>query len=236
MMTRAAGGVVSVVIADDNAMLRYGIRAVLESSPAVRVLAEARSSTEAAAVSRQHAPDVLLLGVHPPGLHALDVLPQVDRATGVIVLTSVVDAPTVLRAVSSGARGYLVHGHFEQQQLLDAVIGTAGGHAFLSPPAAAALLDRFHGDPPPAPAPALTRREHEVMELIAAGLTNSEIAARLVISGKTVKNHVHHVYKRLKVDSREQAVTLWRHICPEPAMALPGQRGGGAHESESCLP
>jgi DNA-binding NarL/FixJ family response regulator len=108
-----------------------------------------------------------------------------------------------------------VHGHFEQEQLVDAVVGTAAGHAHLSPPAAAALVDLVHAqaEPPTGPAASgLTPRECEVMELVAAGLTNHEIADRLVISRKTAKNHVHHVYKRLNVDSRMAAVTAWRAI------------------------
>ena len=205
---------VSVVVADENAVQRFGIRAMLGSSARIEVVAEARGVTEAAGYARECAPDVLLLGLHG----ALPDLSTVLRPGGgptVIVLSAVADPASVVAAIGAGARGYLVHGHFEQAHLVEAVLGTAAGHAYLSPPAAAALVDRVHSQAEPAAGPAgtgLTPRECEVMELVAAGLTNHEIAERLVISRKTAKNHVHHVYKRLNVDSRVAAVTAWRAI------------------------
>ena len=204
------GGVVTVLVVDENAVQRFGVTAMLTSAARIQVVGEARSVAEVAARGWGCPPDVLLLGLHStlPDLSTLlprpNVLGQRGRRPG-----------HRGAAVAAGARGYLVHGHFEQEQLVDAVIGTAAGHAYLSPPAAAALVDLVHAqaEPPAGPAASgLTPRECEVMELIAAGLTNHEIADRLVISRKTAKNHVHHVYKRLNVDSRVAAVTAWRAI------------------------
>jgi DNA-binding NarL/FixJ family response regulator len=205
------------VVADENAVQRIGVRAMLASSARIDVVAEARGLAEAGAYARDSAPDVILLGLHRPLPDVSALLPRFAGRTRVIVVSAVADPTTVLRLVGAGARGYLVHGHFEQQDLVDAVLGTAAGHAYLSPPAAAALVDQVHGQAEPPAASGLTPRECEVMELVAAGLTNHEIAARLVISRKTAKNHVHHVYKRLNVDSRMAAVALWRHISPESA-------------------
>jgi DNA-binding NarL/FixJ family response regulator len=211
---------VRVVVAEENAVLRFGMRTLLESSPAIEVVAEVRGGAEAAMLIASLGPDVLLLGVASGDPGGLDILPHLDRSTSVLVLSNADDPDTVARAVSAGARGYLVHGQVEREQIVDAVLGTAAGLSFLSPSAAAALVDRVQGSRTSTDGD-LTRREREVMELIAGGLTNQEIAARLVISGKTVKNHVHQVYKRLKVAGREQAVARWRQICPEAAVVVP---------------
>lgn len=206
---------VRVVVAEENAMLRFGLRTLLASSARIDVMADVRGGAEVAALIASLSPDVLVLGLRAGG-DGLSLLPYLDRTTAVLVLSDMDDPATVARAVSGGARGYLVHDQVEQEQIVEAVLGTASGLSFLSPSAAVALVDRLQGRPAPCPdgSGELTPREREVMELIAGGLTNQEIAARLVISGKTVKNHVHHVYKRLKVAGREQAVARWRQICP----------------------
>ncbi len=217
---------VRVVVAEENAMLRFGLRTLLASSARIDVVADVRGGAEVAALIASLSPDVLVLGLRAGG-DGLSLLPYLDRTTAVLVLSDMDDPVTVARAVSGGARGYLVHDQVEQEQIVEAVLGTASGLSFLSPSAAAALVDRLQGRPAPGPSGSgeLTPREREVMELIAGGLTNQEIAARLVISGKTVKNHVHHVYKRLKVAGREQAVARWRQICPVPQDARTAHSG-----------
>ncbi len=180
------------------------------------VVGEAAEGAQAIALARLHAPDVVLMDVHLPGLDGVAVAAQISQTTRVVMLTSVVEPTTVVNAVAAGARGYLVHGQFDQWKLAEVIRGIADGLSYLSPPAAAALVDQWQQDRYPALRPegstTLTQREHEVMELIAGGLSNREIARRLVISEKTVKNHVHHIYQRLNAESRNHSVALWRGL------------------------
>ncbi len=225
---------VRVVVAEENAVLRYGLLALLASAPEVEVVAEAGGVVEATMLTRVLAPDVLLLGVRGGDL-GLDMVPLVQSATNVIILADADDPSAVVTAVTAGASSYLVYGQVEQSQIVEAVRGAASGLSFLSPSAAAALVGRVReGQEVAAPRETLTPREREVMELIAGGLTNQEIAARLVISGKTVKNHVHHVYKRLKVDNRDQAIVRWRQLCAGPRLGGTDGVTGAAHRSEHC--
>jgi DNA-binding NarL/FixJ family response regulator len=203
-----------VLVADGNPVLRLGLRMLLDPVPGIEVAGEAGDGPEAIALTAAQAPDVVLLDVRLPVVDGVTAAARIGRSTGVVMLTSVDEPATVLRAVAAGARGYLVHGQFDQRHLAEVVRGTAAGRSFLSPTAAAALIDQVYlGGPAAVELPAaLTPREHEVMALIAEGLSNREIAGRLVISGKTVKNHVHHIYKRLNADSREHCVTVWRAL------------------------
>jgi DNA-binding NarL/FixJ family response regulator len=203
---------VSVVVASDHPALGLALRALFEREPRISVVGDARSGAEAIDQIRRLRPAVLLLEMRSPGADSFAALAYVGRGTAVLVVSALTDPDVVWRTVMAGARSYLVHGFFGQQQLIDAVLDTAEGLSHLSPPAASALVDRCFerpsGEAPPADG-ALTRREREVLALMAEGLSNRQIADRLTISGKTVKNHVHHVYKRLQVDSRDQAVALW---------------------------
>jgi two-component system nitrate/nitrite response regulator NarL len=202
---------VEVVLADGNPLQRLGLRAVFGNDPRIRVVAEAGTGPEAVALAAHHAPGVLVMHLHPGGAAGLAALALIGRSTPVLALSALAERGLVSGAVLAGARSYLVHGFFGQQELIDAVLGTAAGGSFLSPPAAAVLVDRVHGAPAldSGQAGELTRREREVLALMAEGLSNGQIAKRLTISGKTVKNHVHHVYKRLNAASREEAVALW---------------------------
>jgi DNA-binding NarL/FixJ family response regulator len=206
---------VRVVIADDNPVLRFGLHAVLEAVPDIKIVAEAMNGKEAISQVRTHRPDVLLLDVLMPVMDGLAALPEISHLTRVVMLTCVVDPATVVRAVAAGARGYVVHGQFEARMLREIVRETAQGSSPLSPAAAKALVNGFqemnghgavHRDG------VLTRREREIMDLIAAGLSNRQIAARLVLSEKTVKNHICRIYHALLVTGRSQAVSRWRQV------------------------
>jgi DNA-binding NarL/FixJ family response regulator len=204
---------VSVVIASDHPSVGLGLRALFDVERRITVVGEARSGEEAIEAVRVRRPAVLLLDVRSPAADSIAALAVLGRATEVLVVSAVSEPDMVLRAIMAGARSYLVHGFFAQQALIAAVLDTAGGLSHLSPPAAAALVDACF-ERPSARATAqvgheLTRREREVLALMAEGLSNGQIADRLTISGKTVKNHVHHVYKRLQVEGRDQAVAMW---------------------------
>ncbi|MDQ1645463.1 MAG: hypothetical protein QOJ50_1647 [Cryptosporangiaceae bacterium] len=205
---------VSVLIADDNPVLRLGLRALFDGDPRICVAGESGDGAQAVRSVAEFDPDVLLLNLRPPGAGALGALAELRRAGSparTVIVAGVSDPDTVIHLIAAGASGYLVHGYFGRQDLVDAVLGTAAGRAYVSPPAAAALIRYVHAQIPAAPAvgAALTRREREVLKLLADGLSNGQIADRLTISGKTVKNHVHHIYKRLNVLSRDDAVALW---------------------------
>ncbi len=206
----APGASVRVVLADGNQTLRFALRAALAIAPGIEIAAEAATGDEAVEQVMLHRPDVLLLDVRMPPLDGLALIPRIRHVTRVVVLSGAEDPETILRAVGSGARGYLVHGEFEPGELINVVTGTARGRTFLSPHAAAILVDRIqdhHGQADPGAK--LTPREREIMNLIAEGLPNWQIAKYLVISEKTVKNHICNIYRRLDVAGRRQAVAHW---------------------------
>ncbi len=207
---------VRVVIADDKPVVRFGVRAALAVAPRIEIVAEAANGREAVEEVRRHRPDVLLLDIRMPQMDGLAAIPEASALTRVVMLTGVDDPATVLRAVAAGACGYLVHGEFDPTELADVVAAVARGKSFLSPHAAAVLVERLQrpdarGGPQHSGAH-LTRREREIMTLIADGLSNRQIAQRLVISEKTVKNHIVSIYRRLGAESRGQAIIRWREV------------------------
>jgi DNA-binding NarL/FixJ family response regulator len=205
--------VLTVLVADGNPLLRLGIRALLEADPEMSIVGEAPDGAQTIALTRRHNPDVVLLDAAIPGIGSVATTAQIAALTRVVLLAPSVEPSIVIEAVAAGARGFLVHGQFDQWQLADVIRGIAEGMSYLSPPAAAALVDRCHQPRRVASGSAnLTRREHEIMELIAGGLSNRDIAQRLVISEKTVKNHVHNIYQRLGAGGREHSVALWRSL------------------------
>ncbi|MBO0812115.1 MAG: response regulator transcription factor [Microlunatus sp.] len=201
---------ISVVIADDNTVVRMGIRSLLATAPGIRVVAEAGDGVTAAAAVRRRRPDVLLLDVRMPRQDGVSTATDIAGLTNIVMLTYS-EAPEVVgAAVQAGAKGYLVHGHFGPEELIGAVRMAARGIGAFSGPALAAL------QAPAAPSAAmkassfgLSEREGEVMDLIAQGATNGEIALQLFISEKTVKNHVNRIFAKLQVANRGSAVALW---------------------------
>lgn len=177
------------------------------------VVGEASNGAETAESARRLLPNVVLVDAAIRGPGAVATTAEIERITRVVILATTVDPAAVIDAVTAGARGYLVHGQFDQWKLSEVIRGIADGMSYLSPPAAAALVDRCHQPRRGSSrALSLTRREHEIMELIAGGLSNRDIAQRLVIAEKTVKNHVHNIYQRLNADGRAHSVALWRDL------------------------
>ena len=196
----------TVVIVDDHALFRAGVRAELDGL--VDVLAEAGTVADGVAAIREHAPDVVLLDVHMPGGGGLEVIRQVGAQQRFLAL-SVSDAPEdVIAVIRAGARGYVTK-TIGGADLADAVRRVAEGDAVFSPRLAGFVLDAFAGAAPAAPSDdaaldQLTPREREILQHIARGYLYKEIALRLGISAKTVEAHVSSVLRKLQLSTRHE--------------------------------
>jgi len=205
---------VTVAIVDDNAVVRMGLRSLVEASPRLTVVGEAADGEAAVRLVRETVPDVVLLDVRMPRRDGVQVAAEVRAWTKVLMLTYA-DSPEIVRsAVDAGASGYLVHGRFAAHELERSVLAVADGTLVLSEPAAAALRASWAAEParperPARPDLGLSERQTEIMELIAAGRSNAAIASTCYLSEKTVKNHVNHIFARLGVRTRAEAVSLW---------------------------
>lgn len=205
---------VSVLIVDDSAVIRQGLRALLGATPEIVVVGEASNGTEAQEMARRVEPDVVLLDVkmgRPPD--GIAVAKELSSRCRVLMLTFSDEPATIREAVMAGAVGYLVHGHFDVTDLVGSVLGAARGTGVFSPQAVDALRSSLNDPAPPDLSHrgqfGLTEREIEIMDLIAAGLTNAEIAKKSFVAVKTVRNHVNHIFAKLSVTSRAEAVSLW---------------------------
>jgi len=207
-------GVIDVLLADDQTLVRDGFRALIDREPDMRVVAEAADGVEAIALSRQHSPDVVLMDIRMPHIDGLTAttrvlaLPQPPR---VLVLTTFDRNEWVFDALRAGASGFLLK-DVRGGQLTDAVRTVAAGESLLAPSITRRLIEQFVArQPAPRPQPApgvLTDREAEVLRLLAAGLSNAEIADRLVIGHSTVKTHVNRLLTKLDLRDRAQAVVF----------------------------
>jgi DNA-binding NarL/FixJ family response regulator len=203
-----------VLVVDDNPIVRIGLRTMLSDLPQVSEVVEAANGQQALAAATGPEPfDVVLLDVRMPvmdGLTALEGMPGVP----VVMLTSSEDGDTVRRALALGAKGYLVHGEFGEAELLATLLTCSQGGMVLSPPAAVALAAPA-APPPPAESVdragrhGLTVREAELVAALAEGLSNAQIAKRLFLSEKTVKNHLNRIYAKMAVASRAEAIVAW---------------------------
>ncbi len=205
----------SVLLADDQALVRGGFRMILDAEEGIEVIAEAEDGRAAVERARELRPDVVLMDVRMPvldGIGATKIVVEEGLAGHVLVLTTFDDDRIVYDALQAGASGFLLK-TVPPVQLVDAVRVVAAGEALLAPAVTRRLIEDFVRRPPPGgEAPerlaALTEREREVLALIARGLTNSEIAERLYVSGATVKTHVNRILSKLDVRDRVQAVVL----------------------------
>ncbi|MDQ2847948.1 MAG: response regulator transcription factor [Actinomycetota bacterium] len=207
----------TVLLADDHALVRRGIRDFLATQPDIIVVAEAASGEDALAAAGEHVPDVALVDLVMPGMHGVDAIRALARLsprTRVVVLTSYHDDEHVFPALRAGALSYQLK-DIGPEQLADTIRSAARGEAVLHPRMAARVVaelrDRRTGTAVQT-LQALSDRELEVLGLIAEGMSNARIAARLVISEKTVKSHVSNILAKLHLDDRTQAaVFAWRH-------------------------
>jgi DNA-binding NarL/FixJ family response regulator len=209
---------VKVLIVDENPVMEIGLRSLLNAHPEIEVVGGAPNGSPMADVIRLHGPDVILLGASPPTADRIRALARDGRGARIVVLTSVAEPSVLLRAVAAGAHSCVLHGHFEPRELAEVVLATASGQSRLSATVLAGLVTWLHGNVsmnPRRPGAGLTPREIEIMGLITGGLSNRGIADRLVISEKTVKNHVHSIYKRLGADGRDHAIKRWHELKSE---------------------
>jgi DNA-binding NarL/FixJ family response regulator len=204
---------VRVALADDHPMYRFGLRAVLEASPEVEVVGEAGDGDELLAVVAHAAPDVVLTDLSMPRLSGTAAIAELSRrhpGTGVLVLTMHEDDASLFGALHAGARGYLLKGA-DSEEIIRAVLAVAGGDAVYGGAVARRVVDTLTGAAFRTPAfPELTGRERDVLELLAAGLPTGQIARRLALSDKTVRNHVSAVLTKLQVPDRAAAIARAR--------------------------
>jgi len=205
--------VIRVLLADDQALVRAGFRMILKAEPGIDVVGEAGDGVEAVRRARELEPDVVLMDVRMPEMDGIEATRRIvdgDGAPRVLVLTTFDLDEYVYEALRAGASGFLLKDAPEDQLTAGIRIVADGGSLF-APAVTRRLIERFAGARSQKPAPQLdelTAREHEVLTLVARGLSNAEIAATLVVSEHTVKTHVAHVLRKLDLRDRVQAVVL----------------------------
>jgi len=199
-----------VVIADDQPMMRAGFKAVLEAAGDIEVVAEASDGEEAVRAANEHSPDVVLMDIRMPGIDGIEATRRLPRQRVLILTTFGLDQ-YILEALRAGASGFLLK-DAPTQEVVAAVRAVAAGDAVLSTAVTRQLLDQVARRLPaavsqrPGELDVLTEREHEVLRMLANGLSNAEIAAALVVSEATVKSHVSHLLGKLGLRDRVQAV------------------------------
>ncbi|MEV4945078.1 response regulator transcription factor [Streptomyces sp. NPDC053755] len=226
----------TVLVADDNPVVRAGLTSLLSCRPGLQVVAEAPDGRAAVEATERHRPDVVLLDVRMPGMDGLAALPYLTRLAPVLMLTYSGESAVVREALRLGAGGYLVHGEFTVEELVTAVRDVKDGRAHFTPTAANAVLGVVRDMDAGATAHAgarvrtpwqsqfgdfpsqvqrdvscfgLSRREGEVMDLIASGMNNRQIADTCFISEKTVKNHINRIFAKLRSTTRSEAIAAW---------------------------
>ena len=200
-----------ILLVDDHPLVRNGLRALLDSVTDMTVVGEASGGKEAITQAAELQPDIILMDLNMPGLNGIEATRRIVQAhphIGILVLTMLEDDASVFAAMRAGARGYLLKGA-DQVDVLRAIGTAAHGEAIFSPPIARRLMQYFANMQPILPQtafPDLTEREREILGLIALGKSNAEIAEELVLSPKTVSNHVSNIFSKLQVVDRAQAV------------------------------
>ena len=198
---------ISVLIVDDHPVVRQGLRTFLELQEDLEILGEAGDGAEAVAQVEKLLPDVVLMDLMMPGVDGIEAtrrIRAVSPSSKVIALTSFTDDEMVFPAVKAGAAGYLLK-DVRPQDLADAIRTVHRGEALLHPMIAAKLMRDVAQDKPKGVGQGLTERELEVLQHIARGMSNKEIAAALVLSEKTVKTHVSNILQKLHLADRTQA-------------------------------
>lgn len=218
---------VRVVLADDHPMYRFGLRAVLEQSESVEVVAGVGGGVDLLSAVSNNRPDVVITDLSMPdldGVEATRLLLQVDPNLAVLVVTMHEDDEHVFAALRAGARGYLVKGA-GGEELVRAVLAVASGDAVYGGPVARRIVAFYAGDGGESPAarafPTLTPRERDVLDQLAGGIRNHEIARRLGMSDKTVRNHVSQVLLKLQVPDRTAAALRAREAGVHPPLREP---------------
>jgi DNA-binding NarL/FixJ family response regulator len=223
---------VRILIADDQALVRAGFRRLLESEPGIEVVGEAGDGLQALELARRRTPDVVLMDIRMPTLDGLEATRRLLGAGGaarVVILTTFDLDEYVFEAIRAGASGFLLKDS-PPEQLIAAIHVVAAGEALLAPSITRRLIEQFARHPAPRAAAEalaeLTPRELDVLKRLARGLSNSEIAAELVLGEATIKTHVAHVLMKLDLRDRVQAVVLaYETGLVQPGAPAPPLRG-----------
>ncbi|MFO7682366.1 MAG: response regulator transcription factor [Chloroflexota bacterium] len=208
---------IQILIADDHTLFRDGLKALFGSVADTAVIGEAATGIEAISLAEKLQPDVVLMDIQMPGSNGIEATRQIVRTSphiGVIMVTMFEDDDSVFAAMRAGARGYVLKGE-DQEEMLRTIRAVARGEALYSPGIAARLQKFFMASQNGTPAPAfpdLTEREREVLALLAQGYNNNDIAQRLYISQKTVRNHCSNIFSKLQVAGRAQAIIRAREV------------------------
>jgi two-component system, NarL family, response regulator NreC len=219
--TYAEGKTIGIVLADDHAVVRSGLRLLLDSEPNFEVLAEAADVESARRHVRGHRPQVLVLDLNMPGGSSLHVIPAIRAEspdTQIVVLTMQPEPAFAREALGAGALGYVLK-EAADEELVEAVHRAAAGESYLNP----SLGARIASEPSPGPPDDLSEREVDVLRLIALGHTNAEIAGQLYLSVRTVETHRSHIQQKLSLSTRAELV----HYAIERGLILTGGGSGG---------
>ena len=203
--------VIRILLADDHGLFREGLTALLGSVPDTQVIGEAATGEEAVQRAAELQPDVLLMDIQMPGMNGIEATRRIVRESphiGVVVVTMFEDDDSVFSAMRAGARGYVLKGA-DQEEILAVIRAVAAGEAHFGPAIARRLMNYFAAPRLADPAeafPDLTAREREILDLIARGRNNQEIARELYLNPKTVRNHISNIFAKLQVADRAQAI------------------------------
>ncbi len=205
---------ITILIADDHPMFRFGLRARLETEPNLCVIGEAATGEEVVDFTVSLAPDVILMDLNLPGISGIEATRRIREIApaSAILFVTMSDDDSIFEAVRAGARGYLLK-DADAEETVRAINAVAHGEAIFSPSVARRLQNYFAAPPPSVPVPIfpeLTDRERDVLALIASGFTNQTIADRLFVSPKTVRNYVSNVFGKLQVADRAEAISRAR--------------------------
>ncbi len=204
---------IHILIADDQAITRSGLRTLLESVPDLEIVGEATNGAEVIELAASLQPDVILMDLRMPEINGIEATRRIHRASphiGILVVTIFADDTSVFPAIRAGARGYLLK-DTDQAELVQAITTVARGGVIFSPGIAHKVLQYLSAPPPNVPKQAfdeLTNRERDVLDLIARGYTNAEIAERLGLSPKTVSNNISNVLLKLQAVDRAKLMLL----------------------------
>ncbi len=205
-------------IVDDNPVIRQGLRSLLETEEQIEVVGEASTGAEAIQWMKKHSADVILMDIRMPIIDGIGATCEILRTrpeARILILTVTEDPKTLARTLHAGARGYLVYSRFAPEELLKAIYTVASGEEIAPSPAVALALADLPQDESRTPSSQepqlvepLTARETEILDMIADGRSNAEIAQALSLEEKTVKNHITRLYSKLNVTSRYDAIRL----------------------------
>ncbi|MBO9394533.1 response regulator transcription factor [Caldilinea sp.] len=210
---------IRILVVDDHTLFREGLMALLSRTRDLEVIGSAANGVDAIMQATALLPDVILMDIQMPemnGIEATQQILQIRPETSIIVLTMMENEDAIFAALCAGARGYILKGA-DKAEVLKTIRAVASGEALFGPVIARRLVNLFQSHNitspvamPASPFPDLSEREREILELIAQGYTNQEIAARLHITSKTVSNHISHIFNKLQVVNRAQAIVRAR--------------------------